>query len=144
MNIRWFCLFLLVWSCQAEKKTPPPPLPNTPQEVAQVWVEAFYRDSFARALSLSTTDTKEMIETLRKDLIPDVENIAFTISNMRCEVRGDSATCDYLYSEATERSEEFVSLLRVEGQWLVDERLQEDSEEFQQLQEEVRELFEEN
>lgn len=131
-------------ACQQQPEKKAIPLPNTPETVAQQWIEAFYKDSFALALQLSTAGTQEMIETLRKELIPDTENIVFEITNMHCEVQGDSATCDYIYREELERFEEFISLVREKNQWLVDERLSDELEpkDLELLREEIQQLME--
>ena len=120
----------------------PPPLPNTPTQVAQEWVEAFYSDNFDKAVLLGTDNTRRMIDSVQLEMIPGAANIAFTIRDMNCETKGDSSYCVYIYEEEQEEFQEFVQLLRVDGQWLVDESWEELSPEELEMEELIREELE--
>lgn len=127
-------LFLLFGSCQSEQSPAQPPLPNTPAQVAQEWVEAFYSDNFTRAVSLSTDVTKVMIDSVIKEMESDAAMIGFKISNMACETINDSSRCTYIYQEERDRFEEYVDLVRQKGQWLVNEAWESDIDGEQELE----------
>ncbi len=157
MRIQLFLIILLLsfsfLACQSTeqkgntKEVTPPPLPNTPIKVAQEWVEAFYKDNFEKAVLLGTDNTRMMIDSVKLELIPGAQSIAFTIRDMQCETQGDSSFCAYIYEEEMEEFQEFVQLLRVNGQWLVDESWEEPSPEEIEMEELIREelqkIFEE-
>lgn len=149
-QIFFYPLFLVLslTTCQADKNSEaskevlPPTLPNTPKLVAQEWVEAFYNDNFTKAVRLGTDNTRMMIDSVKLELIPGAQTIAFEISNMTCETQGDSSFCVYVYEEDREEFQEFVQLLRVNGQWLVDESWEEPSAEELEMEELIREELE--
>jgi hypothetical protein len=121
-------------------------LPETPVEVAQEWVEAFYKDDFSKAILLGTDITRMMIDSVKKEMQNNVPFIPFTISEMACELYGDSALCTYVYQEEEDRFDEYVNLIKVNGQWLVNESWNNSSElesEFEMMQEELENLLEE-
>lgn len=119
-------------------------LPNTPTEVAQEWIEAFYNDDFKKAILLGTLTTQMMIDSVKKEMEPDAMMIAFKISNMTCETKQDSAFCTYIYSEEYEKYEEYINLLKVDDQWLVNESWDASSsaeQEFDMMREEREQLL---
>lgn len=126
----YLCLILfgvLVFSCQQDstkkevKTLGENILPNKPNEVAKQWVEAFYNDNFSKAVKLGTENTRMMIDSVKKEIVANAVNVQFKIYNMNCETVGDSSFCTYIYREVAEDFDEYVSLLKVNGQWLVDE-----------------------
>lgn len=149
--MRYFILPLsLVFICLACKKEVPekaPAMPNTPETVGQQWVEAFYKDDFEIAAKLGTEATKMMIDSVKKELEPNAQSIAFKIHDMKCGVNGDSAFCTYFYQEEGVDYNETVRLLKVSDQWLVNEPWQgsgtEDAEMEQLIKEELERIFEE-
>jgi len=133
-------------SCQSSPTPAKILLPNTPEEVAQQWVQAFYSDDFPKAMSLGTSITQMMIDSVKKEMEPNANMIAFKISDMTCEVKLDSAFCAYIYEEEGEKYEEYVSLLKVKKQWLVNEAWDPSAgveQDFDLLKEEVERLLEE-
>ncbi|MFT5164810.1 MAG: hypothetical protein ACI8P3_000033 [Saprospiraceae bacterium] len=129
----FFFLFLLLVSFSACRNTSNPPeqqipLSNTPIEVAQEWVEAFYKDDFSKAVMLGTDITRMMIDSVKKEMQTNAPFIPFTISEMACELSGDSAMCTYIYQEEEDRFDEHVNLINVKGQWLVNESWNNSSE----------------
>jgi hypothetical protein len=133
-------------ACRSDKKSEAGSvvaiLPSTPTQVAQEWVEAFYNDNFEKAVRLGTENTRMMIDSVKLELIPGAQNIAFRITNMTCETQGDSSFCAYIYEEDREEFQEFVQLLLVNGQWLVDESWEEPSPEELEMEELIREELE--
>jgi len=135
-NLKQLSLFMLVafslfWSCQNEattsqKEEEEVPLPNTVEGVAEKWLNDYYGDQFAEAKRLSTDKTKEMIDTISALVLS--ETIAFTISDIKCNAVQDSAECSYQFQEEDFRSEEYLTLLKQNGQWLVDLGLEDDDE----------------
>lgn len=147
MKPLWSLLFLLplIFSCQNDSAPKQVTLPNTPALVAQQWVEAFYNDDFPKALALSTDITRMMIDSVKKELEPDANTIAFTISNVSCTNKGDSATCTYVYQEEQDRFEEYIDLIKQKGQWLVNESWDNSpavGQEFEMFREELEKILE--
>lgn len=142
-----FVIILFLGACQnpTNNKLPKDVLPNTPEEVAKVWVEAFYNDDFDKAVVLGTKTTQMMIDSVKKEMEPNAPLIAFKIFNMSCNTQQDSALCTYVYEEELDQYEEYVSLLKVDGQWLVDESWDASSaeQEFDMIREEVEKLIRE-
>ena len=141
-----FGLFLCI-ACKNEASDKTPSTPSTPEDIAQQWVEAFYKDDFETAIRLGTKETKMLIDSVKKELEPNVQPIAFKIHDMKCGIKGDSAFCTYFYQEEGIDYNESVRLLRVDSQWLVDESWEttesEDAEMEQMLKEELEKIFEE-
>lgn len=152
LKIYSFSLGILLCLSSCQESTPkqqssaPVTLPNTPEEVAQQWIEAFYSDDFDKAVLLGTDITRMMIDSVKKEMEPNAALIAFKISNMSCQIQQDSAFCTCTYEEDMEQSEEFMSLLNVKGQWLVNESWDPVStveQEFDMLREEVERVLQE-
>lgn len=150
MKTHYLLLLFTIIMLSACQDTPPPAkqevLPNTPSEVAQVWIEAFYNDDFPKAVKLGTDLTRMMIDSVKKEMEPNAALIAFKISDMSCQTHKDSAFCAYVYKEEQEEYQEYVSLLNVKGQWLVNESWDASStveQEFDMIREEVEKLIEE-
>ena len=146
-----FLLLIIVTFCTCQNSGAPTPkqkilLPNTPTEVAQQWVEAFYKDDFSKAAILGTDLTRMMIDSVKKEMQANVPFIPFKISGMACEQKGDSAICTYIYQEEEDTFDEYVSLVKQNGQWLVNESWDNSSElelDFNMTREELEKLMEE-
>lgn len=93
------------------------------EETAQQWVEFYYKSEFDNAKQLSTQITKNMIDTVARELIDEGEIMTFEILHMNCLVEGDSAVCSYLYRDNIEAFDEKINLIRLENKWLVNEPL---------------------
>lgn len=99
-------------------------LPNTPETVAQKWLEDYYNNRFVEAKALSTAATRTMIDTISQVIITEMEEtVAFKITNLICTTEADTARCSYLYHEGDMETEENLLLLRQQGQWLVNAEL---------------------
>jgi len=135
-NLKQLSLFMLVafslfWSCQNDAPSSPltkveVPLPTTVEGVAEKWLNDYYGNQFAEAKRLSTDKTKEMIDTISALILS--ETIAFTISDIKCNAVQDSAECSYQFKEEDFESTEFLTLIRSNGQWMVDLGLEDDDE----------------
>lgn len=143
-------LFMVSFSTCKNTSTPeeqakPMTLPETPIAVAQEWVEAFYKDEFPKAALLSTELTRVMIDSVIKEMQANVPYIPFTVTDMACEVKGDSAICTFVYNEEEDQYEEYVNLIKINGQWLVNESWDSSSEadeDYELMPEELEEMME--
>ncbi|MEL6922560.1 MAG: hypothetical protein AAFO94_00815 [Bacteroidota bacterium] len=96
-------------------------LPNTVEAVAEKWLMDYNNNRFAEAKKLSTPVTVQMIDTI-STLLATLESdtpIAFRIANLRCDQKGDSARCDYLFVEPDFEMPDSILLVRQQEQWLV-------------------------
>ncbi len=131
------CLLILFLSCTnntansdvAEK------IENTPEAVAQYWLENFYNNKFEKAKQYSTVATKEMIDTISQVIFMDLgEPIDFQITALQCKTEENTAVCTFVYVEGGEKIPESIPLSKVNGQWLIDDELiQEESSEIDEL-----------
>ncbi len=141
-----FSFIVFLSACQNNPTPEEPSLPNIPKEVAQEWVEAFYSDDFSKAVVLGTETTRMMIDSVKKEMQVNAISIPFKISEMNCEIVLDSALCTYVYLEEGERYDEYVTLLKLNGQWLVNEsweNTEEIEQDFEKLKEEMKKMMEE-
>lgn len=126
-SLQSLLLFLCFLACTSETSksessgTDVSNLPNTPESVAKVWIEAFYENDFKTAKALGTLITQAMIDSVRAEMQIGAEESAFQITDMTCQVKGDSAFCACLYHEEGEQYPEFILLLKEKGQWLVND-----------------------
>lgn len=118
--------FVFVLACT----NPPaqaPALPNTPELVAQNWLEDYYNNRFNEAIKLSTPVTVEMINIIREVSDTTTEEIlAFKITDLICTTVADSSYCEYLFDEGDLETEDEIFLKRINGQWLVEEEYHSD------------------
>lgn len=143
LYVLFFCL--LVYSAcnnidsSATTGTPSVEVANTPQAVAQYWLEQYFDNEFAAARPYSTLATQSMIDTIEKVIFTDLEEkIVFKITALQCATQEVAAKCTYVYVEGTEKIPETIQLKKVNGQWLVDAQLiQDDGEFLEEMEEEL-------
>lgn len=128
-----FLSLLFLLACASDPAPAAKQLPNTPEAVAKKWLGDYYNDRFEEAKELSTPATIAMIDAVKSmlfELPPDEEQPKIQIKDMKCETVADTSFCIYFYQEeGFEQFEESIELLKVKGQWLVNES-QPDEDEF--------------
>jgi hypothetical protein len=92
---------------------------DTPEKVAEKFLNHMAKQEFADAKKLATGDALEMIKTIESfatlgdDSEADAE--APKIENMKCETTEEASTCTYT-QDGVDQS---IELQKVEGKWLV-------------------------
>lgn len=117
---------VLVFIACKNDSTPKEKLPNTPEKVAFKWLNDYYNDRFEEAKKLSTPQTQIMIDTIASmliDLPEDHNEPQISIKGMQCQMLlENTAKCQYFYDEeGYGPSKEEIKLIKINGQWLVDE-----------------------
>lgn len=119
------CLFLFACTTDNTSKKEVITVANTPEAVAQFWLETYYDNQFDVAKKYSTSETQIMIDTIKGVLFTEFEkSTSFKISALRCTTDSLQAACTYIYLENEEKIPEDIDLRNVDGRWLVDERLE--------------------
>ncbi len=126
MKLLFFLLSICSFICSCQNDSKPSTeevnvLSPPPTQVAQKWIEAFYKNDLEIASALGTDLTKSMIDSVKKELQVNVPPIPFEISEMECKVNKDSAFCTFKYQDEEDISYEYVRLVKRNNQWLVDD-----------------------
>lgn len=88
---------------------------QTPEQVAEKFLEYWEYGKYEEAKKLGTESTHEILESLKAfGELDDPE--PRDISNIECEIEGELAKCTYLADD--EKGE--IYLVKEEGKWLVD------------------------
>lgn len=119
---------------------------DTAEEVMMKFANHFAAGEYDEAAVYGTASTKQLLEMM-KDLasvgfyLPDEEEIVkYTLADINCTVSGSTALCSYIeYGETAE-----VSLVKVDGKWLVDIPLDDLYEEGDWFEDEEDEWFSES
>lgn len=93
-------------------------LPNTPEEVITTWESQIGENQFAEAKLISTGKALETVVSL--DSTHRIEPIAASstkILNIACRTEGDKSECDCLLEDAVGQLKCTYFLLRLNGQW---------------------------
>lgn len=93
-------------------------LPNTPEEVIKTWESQIGENQFAEAKLISTGKALETVVSL--DSTHRIEPIASSstkILNIACRTEGDKSECDCLLEDAVGQLKCTYFLLRINGQW---------------------------
>ena len=97
---------------------------NTPKEVAQEWLTAFYHQDYDDAKKLSTEETKFMVNTCQgfSSCLPDslkqkAKKVTISIKDVKIE--GDKATVLFTASNAPTQQEPPLKLVKQNEKWLV-------------------------
>lgn len=91
---------------------------DTPEAVAETFLNHLNKKEYAKAKELGTEGTKEYIATLEsfESFGGDQEKKEVKIENMKCTTNEDKANCTYL----GDGKEEKIDLVKTDGKWLVD------------------------
>ena len=93
-------------------------LPNTPEDVIKTWENQIAENQFAEAKLISTGKALETVVSLDStNLIEPIEPSSTKILNIACLTEGDSSKCDCLLEDAVGQLKCTYYLLRVNGQW---------------------------
>ncbi len=93
-------------------------LPNTPEDVVKTWESQIGGNQFAEAKLISTGKALETVVSL--DSTHNIEPIAAassTILEIACRTEGDKSECDCLLEDAVGQLKCTYYLLRLNGQW---------------------------
>ena len=93
-------------------------LPNTPEEVIKTWESQIGENQFAEAKLISTGKALETVVSL--DSTHRIEPIAASstnILNIACRTEGDKSECNCLLEDAVGQLKCTYYLLRLNGQW---------------------------
>ena len=105
-----------------------PVIENTPDAVAQYWLENYFANNFDLAKPYSTLATQGMMDTIQHILFTEKEHLVFSITALQCTSTSDKSVCTYVYVEGDEKIPESVQLKRVDNKWLVDAQLMQDED----------------
>ncbi len=93
-------------------------LPNTPEDVIKTWENQIGENQFADAKLISTGKALETVVSL--DSTHHIEPIASSstkILNIACRTEGDKSECNCLLEDAVGQLKCTYYLLRLNGQW---------------------------
>ena len=93
-------------------------LPNSPEDVVKTWESQVGENQFAEAKLISTGKALETVVSL--DSTHRIEPIApasSTILEIACRTEGDKSECDCLLEDAVGQLKCTYFLLRLNGQW---------------------------
>jgi hypothetical protein len=91
---------------------------DTPEAVAEKFLNHLNKKEYAKAKELGTDQTKEYLATLESfdSFGGDQAKKEVKIENMKCTTTDDKANCTYL----GDGKEETIDLVKKDGKWLVD------------------------
>ncbi len=95
-------------------------LPNTPETVSKKWQLLLDNNEIEKVAELSTDNTKGWLKENKELFLSDTQVYKTQFVKMDCQEEGEQATCIYLIKEEGEFIEDFFSLKKIDGQWLVD------------------------
>jgi len=90
---------------------------NSPEAVAEKYLNHIAKQEWAEAKKLGTENTQQLVDMLAsfggKSEIKEVK-----IEGMKCDVKGDSALCNYKSNNEADK----LNLIKKDGKWLVDQK----------------------
>jgi hypothetical protein len=91
---------------------------NTPEAVAEKFLNHLNAQEYAEAKELGTEATGEYLDMMSSlsEMAPDEEVEAAEITELKCEEKEATATCTY----KTDGEEASINLVKEEDKWLVD------------------------
>ena len=120
--------FLFLVACNNSPTPQKIVLENTPDAVAQYWLENYFANNFELAKQYSTPSTQGMIDTIQHILFVEEEKIVFNITALQCTTNSNKAVCNYVYEEGNEKIPESVQLKKIDNKWLVDAQLMQEDD----------------
>ncbi|MEM9823826.1 MAG: hypothetical protein AAF985_22265 [Bacteroidota bacterium] len=97
-------------------------VPTTPKEVSLKWQGLLNNDQFAEAKRWSAPNAVEWLDWIDQK-IPQEERNRFNpplFIEGNCVENGNQANCVFLMEDNGERYQDSISLVKIEGKWLVD------------------------
>lgn len=93
---------------------------NTPEKVAETFLNAVNNKNFEKAKELSTPESHQMIDLISNFAknVEETEAVEKVIKIGTCNIEGEAATCDYCCD--SEGKETTIKLKLIEGQWKAD------------------------
>lgn len=91
---------------------------NTPEAVAEKFLNHLNAQEYAEAKELGTEATGEYLDMMASlsEMAPDEEVEAAEITDLKCEEKESTATCTY----KSDGEENTINLVKEEDKWLVD------------------------
>lgn len=91
---------------------------NTPEAVAEKFLNHLNKKEYAEAKKLGTENTKQMLDMMESlsSMGGDKEVKEVKIENLKCETTEDKSHCTY----TSDGKEEVLDLVKQDGNWLVD------------------------
>ena len=95
---------------------------NTPEDVAEKFLNLLEEQKYDQAKKLGTKNTVEFVEfiesvaSMGQGMMGDTEITPSEIKDLECDVDGDKATCTYTKDGEKDK----VNLIKEDGKWLVD------------------------
>jgi hypothetical protein len=117
------------FGCQSGENTQKPTqnaptvqLPNTPEEVVKTWETEIAQNHFLLAKQLSTGKALETVISLDSThAIKPMEASTTQFLNIKCHIEGDKSNCDCLLEDALGQLKCTYFLVRINGQWMLDD-----------------------
>ncbi len=93
---------------------------NTPEKVADSFLNAVNNKDFEKAKELSTPESHQMIDLISSFAknVEETEEVEKVIKIGKCTVEGETATCDYCCD--SEGKETSIKLKMIDGNWKAD------------------------
>ena len=118
-----FLLLFCAYSCQNEPTsatgTRAIEIPNTPEAVCRTWQSFLDKNEIAKAMLLGSPKTKNWLRDNQTLFLEDKEVEATKFLSMTCSESGDAAICKYTLNEEGDLIEDYFTLIRQKGQWLI-------------------------
>ena len=115
--------FYSCYSCQNEQTTTNQKrvinLPNTPEAVCRTWQSFLDKNEIAKAMLLGSLKTKNWLRDNQALFLEDKEIEATQFLSITCSESTDAAICKYTLREEGELIEDYFTLVRQQGQWLI-------------------------
>jgi len=141
-----FLLLFFCYACQNEQKattsTRVIDIPNTPEAVCRTWQSFLDKNEIAKAMLLGSTKSKNWLKDNQALFLEDKELEATEFLSMSCSESADAAICKYTIREEGEIIEDYFTLVRQKGQWLIHIEDADSSDPKEQLFEEMKKALE--
>ncbi len=118
--------------------------PDTPEEVLKIYQGHFDKNEFELAKALSTQKGKQWIDDISPMILnsPDEATILTTkFHGIDCQIENDTARCECELEDAGERYFADFRLIKVKGNWLVDAPDEDESIEYEDNEEVIKDFF---
>lgn len=90
---------------------------ETPEAVAEKFLNHLNKKEYAEAKKLGTEQTQEYVNTMETfSSMGGEEKKDVKIENLKCDTKEDKSTCTYM----SDGKEDKINLLKKDGKWLVD------------------------